>query len=346
VRIVFLVALVSITVFAAERTELVDFQVTKTLLQGSKYSPVLAVVVNNSLYYSDQRNQGRCRGRNLYRADLNSGAKDIPVRIKECVTALRADENFLYMASDDGGGHSTVVQVGTADSPTAKHAEEAFLQLIAAIRFHWDVVAQKENLSMLDRRASWSVAHDGSISYVKYFPGAAPKIAVAHLLQELTVFSVALNLPPNLSRLQQLHLSELGASNGKIFAGFTDPNDDGDLFSALAVIDLKTQRLIDLVGSATASADSDFGDAGIFSEKWSNRKLRYLAPTQYGFVVADRTDYDQEVKRIAYYSPEEKKLYRLNVPSQDVGGLFFYKGGLVISQPINGSVIWTGSNNI
>jgi hypothetical protein len=269
------------------------------------------------------------------------------VRLFDCVTSISTDGKNVFVASDTDNGHSSLAQIqplGLEVNP----ANDPFAQWLAEIRFRVDITAHQERLVFPDRRASWYVGSEGAIHHVKFLPGTTPRILVHRMPRpggeassELKAMNLSLSLPPRLSRLSRLELTDLSATSGMIFAGFNDPYPDGGLFSAVVAIDTQTDCVHGFFGAPSPTRKEHF-EIATPEDKWWNRRLRFLSATEYGFLVADRTDYDQEEKRISYYVPTERNFFLVDIPSEDLGGIFFYQTGIVVSLPMSGEVVWMG----
>jgi hypothetical protein len=329
------------------------------LLEKSKFAPTSAVISGNFVFYTNAKTSGRCRGNNVYRSQIfpfDEKQHDVLVSAVGCVTALHVDGDTVYVTYDNETGDTKMIRLSVNDAMGPKPADpgDTFWDNLAQASFLFDSVAHKEKLSLVNRKASFSFSDARALTLVRFLPSAGPRLLLSRIedfsdpaLPARIVdikFSALMDLDSVVSRssrLRRLELREAVESSGKIYLTISDSAYEEELFSSVLVVDIIKNALVNVLGSSLAGRTKEPWQE-ISENRWWVRKGRWLTPTEHGFVIADRTEYDQETRTLSYYLEPEHKFFRLDLPTENIGGLSFHANGMVVSHPQSGEVRWMG----
>ncbi len=290
----------------------------------------MAVLAGNSLIFTegtnlDSDNPEDCPATDLYRYDL---AQKTETRIAEisCVINLLSDGKVAYVITKDA---QKVLSVGriTDEKTLEIEPEGSLARMIAKVAFKRSILKLPKGSEL--KQLNY-VIRDNELNAVFKTD--------THLFLDAVIFDQASKQPVLPFELKNGVGSSVGLSDGKILYALTAG--DG---AWLRVVEMGANGASATLGHPRPLA-KDWTKAGVL--EWAVRKPRFLVGVPDGFLVADRTpEVFSEATAISWYCSTEKQFYRLNIPDQDVGGLSYVHGGVLVSKPMAGSIVWYGNKS-
>lgn len=312
---------------------LVGGDVAVPLLKDSKNQPALAVLVGKTLYFTEavalNEPGGACRARDLYRVGLDprEGRQEERIAAFPCVTEVRAFGDAAYVVYRAEGDSERRVARFDGDK-----ADDAFPERVekAKARVAWKRVTAglpRRPIATLvglapGARALWAVFHTG---------GDKPGLVAEPVAHTGSAAPEPLALPAERNAPEEVAVT----GDGQWLALRA-----GTAGSEIVRFDRDAAKAVVLKGQRPLSKDWQ----EVAEDKYFARAPRFLAGGDREAFVADRTDQIfTEVSAIAAFGPANKRFRRLSrVPSEDVGGLQSMHGGLLVSKPLAGQVVWYG----
>ena len=301
--------------------------VEHVLVTASKNQPALAVLAGNTLYYAEGRNLDSTRAEDcpavdLYRYDLKEKQE---TRIAEvpCVLNLLTNGQAAYVVTRDANGALSVSR--TIDGKPLQAAPAGFeAKLKARVAF---------------KRSAMQLPRGGPLELINFLIRQGEVNAVFKTETHLFLDAVPFDQPSKQSvlpiALKGFSGTSLALSDNQHLFSFTEGNEGWP-----RVVETKPDGTSTVLGHQRP-LPKNWSTAGPLD--WAVRTPRFLVGMADGFLVADRTpEAFTEATAVSIYSSTANKFFRIDVPDQDVGGLSYALGGVLVSKPMLGSIVWYG----
>lgn len=346
-----------------EREVLTQPKQAVPLLYGSEKSPVLATILNGYLYYSSAKQKGDCIGRGLYRFALAPEKRGeiaeetvLDPEKYDCISRITTDGNHLFLFIEFQKDNETQLGI-RAMSDLDLRADRVLRDRFPAWAAEGLWLAHREE----DRtQEPWN--SQGSTSYPaltgvqsdgwmrrlvtnEKIPNkiGLESVSVSKANQARGLFRTNTRFEAQSRLYWQAGLTWDIAQNGYALLKPTEPNG----FSQLLVLNLSKLEVRGIFGGETPDMDLETK-----LDKEGNRAvaLRHavaILPADYGVIIEDHTDYQNEWNALFYFPSEGSSVYRVQIPPEALEGMMgtsLYHKGYVISQPSEGRVIWYGQN--
>lgn len=318
-----------------------NWEVT-TVIPRTTAFPGLVAVLGDWIYFSDWKgDQGHCRGQMLYRISLkNVGEGEKDVADLNCITGMFVYGEDLYVAYDGKNDRSGVRKFRTDGQVDAQ-----FALRFAESLYEWDRFGEALKITVEEnngwRKSNWTIS-DGIQYRVKWLKGKESTLLIQKWALNdaapgeiwLQPFSVGDNLDRFYSEmfLKKTELGEIVVVGDTLFASVEDTSPDSELLGQITTINLKERSAGPVLGNLTKGPSEPRWEKRTLSE-WSGRRFRYLVKRNFGLLIPDLTDFADEVASVAYFQPGSKEIYRLNIDSRGMGGLFYSNGEYYLSRP-------------
>ncbi len=327
-KVAALLWLIPATVFAAN--ESLQGNLTEyPLLTDSKNQPALAVLAGDAVYYAEARNldSGRpedCPAVDLYRYGLKD-KNDARIAEVSCVLNLLTDGQAAYVVMRESNGALTVARTieGKALQPASAGYEA---KLKARVAF---------------KRSTMQLSRGAAIDLINYVLRDGEVNAVFRTETHLFLDAVPFDKPSTQAvlpiPLKNSAGTSVALSGNQHLYSFTN-----GIEGWLRVVETKPDGTSVVLGHQRPLR-KNWVAAGPLD--WAVRTPRFMVGIADGFLVADRTpEAFTEAAAVSWYSSTANQFFRLDLPGQDVGGLSYALGGVIVSKPMLGSIVWYGKN--
>lgn len=312
-----------------------DFPVSVRLAKGLKSQPALPLGVANSLYYTFAQaieipNQGGCRGRDIYRFAIEE-QKQVRLAELSCVVDLFTDGKTGYVSHRENGTLRLSRLLKDRIEPAITDA--AMARVIASFAFKRDGL----NLSRSPLDVIAFGVSGEKIFIVARSQGDTPYLFgkwVDRITQKPTS-NLVLAIPFEGS------LDEIVISEEHPNPLYVIQREDDKRLGRVIKVNLKTSSLEVMGGDRVLSGDISQGDL----KNWSIRSPRLLSSGFRGVLIADRTPFVFQERRQIHYLSGDGSYRVLPIPAEDLGGVREWRGGILVSRPLVGEIVWYGEKN-
>ncbi len=329
-RIVLTLLFTPLLGLAVEPVSLKGELLSVPLLTSSKNQPAMAVLVGDTLFYSEGKNlesskEEDCPAIDLYRYNLTEKRETRIAELK-CVLTLITEGQTTYVVTKSDQNDIAVGRL--IDGKTLQLAP---LDSTARMRSR---VAFKRSTLKLPRGPE--IKHVGYALRENELNGVFQ--SEGHVFFDSVVFDkptqhsvLAVSMKGNLS-------TQFALSQGTILFSLRKGNEGW-----FRMMETTHSGVSALLGHERP-LDKNWTEVGHLD--WSVRAPHYLTAIPDGFLIADRSPHAfSEATAVSWYSKTAERFFRLAIPDQDVGGLSYVLGGVLVSKPMSGSIVWYGKKN-
>lgn len=308
----------------------------ETVLSESRNQPALAVAHKGILYFSqavslDADEDNDCPAQDLYSYDPKTKTESRLLRIP-CVQRLESNEIelLIYHRIDERKQGATVFDGHKAsrafDSKILRLLEARLHFTRSALKMPRDVSFSHFPIVLKDTVTFISIASDsnGMIFFDRYERTTGKPLTASILMKPGHVgFSLERVLSVGILNSAQLYFV-LKAT--------------GEQPATISVFNLQDGSWTIIGNSHALSTNWKTSPRA----RWSIDTPRFLTPFDKGFLIADRSPRPYaHAKSISLYT-ENDDFQRLRIPSEDMGGISYFRKGLLVSRPWAGKIEWFG----
>jgi len=311
-----------------------------TLHSRTQYSPGMAVMNAEGIYFTHYVGNENCPGRNVIRVDLKPGHAERVAAELTCVFNIKTDGTHIVVqyANEPGRGpmRYAVWKEGQRLEDLSGTLPEAVLNK------HGARVAFARDFGGVDPQKKSSVKEidfGNERLLVDSVEGGPTYWDLTSLRNPKFRGDVPLKVGAN-------HLTSLIQDLGEDLSG-------EHAYFQLAVGDRGFARFLvgnlkrnTAEGPFTLGSDEGLGDewTSVAANEWAIASPRFFCPTQFGFVVYE-SSIGGDPKAISYYESASAKFRRAAVPGERfLTGVSYARNGLVISNAGNREIFWMGND--
>ncbi len=347
-----------------ERLVLTHPKYAVPLLYGSEKSPVLATILKGYLYYSGAKLKGDCIGRGLYRFSLAPEKRGevteetvLDPEKYDCISRITTDGNHLLLYIEFRKNNETQLGIrvmSDLDAEAVLPIRDKFPAWAAEILW----LAHREE----DRtKEPWNSHGSSSMPDLIGFQSDGwmrRVITNEKVPDKIGLDSISISTANKARGFFRTNAQFEAASRLYWPGGLTwdtaengyallKPNESNG-FSQLLVLNLSKLEVKGIFGGETPDMDLEKELDKEGDRAFALRHAVALLPANYGVVIEDHTDYQNEWNALFYFPSDGARVYRVQIPPEaleGIAGTSLYQQGYIISQPSEGRVIWYGQNS-